>query len=131
MFIDKVLPYGLRSAPLIFTAVADALQWIMSKKGVCPVYHYLDDVITLGPLQSAKCQRNLESIMDTCKFTGTPLDKDKCKRSHISNHRHSWAWRWIPSRWRSGFPGTNWNDCKDYWQTGKAGRQGERESCSL
>ncbi len=43
---DKVL---LRSAPIIFTALADALQWIMARKGVHPIAHYLDDFITLGP----------------------------------------------------------------------------------
>lgn len=30
VFVDMVLPFGLRSAPLLFTAVADALQWVMS-----------------------------------------------------------------------------------------------------
>ena len=34
VYIDKVLPFGLRSAPLIFSAVADALQWIMTQQGV-------------------------------------------------------------------------------------------------
>jgi len=29
VYVDKVLPFGLRSAPIIFTAVADALQFIM------------------------------------------------------------------------------------------------------
>lgn len=29
VFVDKTLPFGLRSAPLIFSAVADALAWIM------------------------------------------------------------------------------------------------------
>ena len=38
--IDKALPFGLRSAPLIFTAVADALQWMMQEKGAVLVYHY-------------------------------------------------------------------------------------------
>ena len=79
IFIDKVLPFGLRSTPLIFTAVADALQWIMAKKGVRPVYHYLDDFITLGAPQSAQCQRNLRSIKDTCRLTGVPLEQDKCE----------------------------------------------------
>ena len=29
IYVDKVLPFGLRSAPIIFSAVADALQWMM------------------------------------------------------------------------------------------------------
>ena len=32
-YTDKALPFGLRPAPKIFTAVADALQWILSNKG--------------------------------------------------------------------------------------------------
>jgi len=29
IFIDQTLPFGLRSAPKIFSAVADTIQWIM------------------------------------------------------------------------------------------------------
>jgi len=32
VFVDTTLPFGLRSAPIIFSAVADALLWIMQKK---------------------------------------------------------------------------------------------------
>ena len=28
-YIDKTLPFGLRSAPLIFTALADGLEWVI------------------------------------------------------------------------------------------------------
>lgn len=34
LFVDGALPYGLRSAPLIFSAVADALEWIVRNRGV-------------------------------------------------------------------------------------------------
>ena len=34
MHIDLALPFGLQSAPKIFSAVADALQWILIQKGV-------------------------------------------------------------------------------------------------
>ena len=33
LFIDTALPFGLRSALKIFTAVADGLQWIPSNRG--------------------------------------------------------------------------------------------------
>ena len=49
VIVDKVLPFGLRSAPLIFTAIAEALQWIMCKRGVQHIAHYLDDFIIVGP----------------------------------------------------------------------------------
>ena len=31
VYIDRVLPFGLRSAPKLFSAVADALQWILQR----------------------------------------------------------------------------------------------------
>ena len=78
VLVDKVLPFGLRSAPLIFTALADALQWIMTNRGVSPVVHYLDDSITLGAPLSPQCQTNLDGISQTCHDTGTPLEEEKC-----------------------------------------------------
>ena len=44
--VNKFLPFRLRSAPPILTALADTLQWIMQKRGVSPVFHYFDNVIT-------------------------------------------------------------------------------------
>ena len=40
-YLDKVLPFGLRSTPLIFLAIADALQWIIQAQGVEFLFHYL------------------------------------------------------------------------------------------
>ena len=77
VIVDKVLPFGLRSAPLIFTGLADALQWIMEKNGVRNVFHYLDDFITLGPAGAPTCQKNLEGIIRICEQTGVPLDVEK------------------------------------------------------
>ena len=36
VFVDKVPPFGLRFAPLIFTGLADCLQWIMQRRGAGP-----------------------------------------------------------------------------------------------
>ena len=55
--MDKVLPFGLRSAPKIFSALADALQWILYQKGITNGLHYLDDyVLVAKDLQSAISQ---------------------------------------------------------------------------
>ena len=48
IFVDTVLPFGLHSAPKIFNAVADALQWVMLSNGIRHVFHYLDDFVTAG-----------------------------------------------------------------------------------
>ena len=34
VFLDKTLPFGLRSAPKLFCALADALGWILKAAGV-------------------------------------------------------------------------------------------------
>ena len=44
VYLDTTLPFGLRSAPKIFTALADALEWIL---GMDWLMHYLDDYLTL------------------------------------------------------------------------------------
>ena len=48
VFIDIVLPFGLHSAPKIFSPVADAMEWIARKNGVRELCHYLDDFLVFG-----------------------------------------------------------------------------------
>jgi hypothetical protein len=76
-YIDTALPFGLRSAPKIFTALADAIQWVASKKGVQYIQHYLDDFITAGAPQSDECGRNLQMVLETCGELGVPIADDK------------------------------------------------------
>ena len=52
-FVDLVLPFGLRSAPFIFTSIADLVEWILVHNyGVDFLRHYLNDFFTLGPPSS-------------------------------------------------------------------------------
>ena len=37
IYVDSMLPFGLRSAPKIFNAIADALEWCISKGGVTTI----------------------------------------------------------------------------------------------
>ena len=46
--MDTVLPFGLRSASKIFTAVADAVEWIAKANGVEHLFHYLDDFLLVS-----------------------------------------------------------------------------------
>lgn len=77
IYIDTVLPFGLRSAPKIFSAVADALEWVLLEQGVSLLLHYLDDFLTMGKANSTECQNNLELILRICKFLGVPLKVEK------------------------------------------------------
>jgi len=47
-YVDRMFPFGLCSAPKIFSAVADRLQWILVQKGVTHLLHYLDDFILVA-----------------------------------------------------------------------------------
>jgi hypothetical protein len=37
----KIFPFGLRSAPKIFTALSEALEWILAQQGMTSCLHYL------------------------------------------------------------------------------------------
>ena len=77
LYVDVMLPFGLRSAPKIFTAVADALEWCISQHGVEYIFHYLDDFLIMGPPGSSICQENLQKLIDMCSRLGVPLVADK------------------------------------------------------
>ena len=46
--IRGTLPFGLRSAPLLFTALGDALEWVAKAHGTGWLRHYIDDFVTVG-----------------------------------------------------------------------------------
>ena len=47
-FIDCQLPFGLASALAIFSAIAEALEWVPVHRGIRGVIHYLNDFLLLG-----------------------------------------------------------------------------------
>ena len=77
VFVDAVLPFGLRSAPKIFNALADALSWILRQKGACTMIHYLDDFLLIGKPRSEECAVSLELTQAVCRQLGVPLAMHK------------------------------------------------------
>lgn len=77
VFVDLALPFGLRSAPKIFTAVADAVEWIVRKKGADFVIHYLDDFLVMGAPETEECTLALRGLLDTFESLGLPVAQDK------------------------------------------------------
>ena len=67
VFIDPMLPFGLRSAPKIFNAVADALNWLLHQRGIPHVLHYLDDFIIISPPHSSQGQESLALLLQLCR----------------------------------------------------------------
>ena len=79
-FVDLVLPFGLRSAPFIFDSVASAIEWILvNNYHVSPLFHYLDDFLTMGPSGSLQCQDHVDSAFRVFAQLGVPLHLDKCE----------------------------------------------------
>ena len=77
VYVDCQLPFGLASAPAIFSAVAQALEWILRARGVRHIIHYLDDFLILGAPNSPECANALDITLHTCAELGVPLAPDK------------------------------------------------------
>ena len=81
IYIDRMLPFGLRSAPKIFSAVADALQWILSTKGITHSLHYLDDfILVTDSVGKAFMQKDI--LTSTFDSLGVPLEYSKLEGPH-------------------------------------------------
>ena len=67
-YVDKCLPFGLRSAPYLFNMVANAVQWILSHHfQVANFFHYLDDLFFAGPAD----------MLMLCHTLNIPLKQEK------------------------------------------------------
>lgn len=77
LYVESALPFGLRSAPKIFNALADALQWFCGNHGVGEMEHYLDDFIIFGAAESAECENAMHQILDLFARLGVPIAREK------------------------------------------------------
>ena len=72
-YVDMVLPFGVRSAPYIFTCIANLVEWVAKQNyDVTFLMHYLDDFHTLGPPSSSVCQHNLDSLLTVFLSSASP-----------------------------------------------------------
>ena len=77
LFVDTVLPFGLRSAPKIFTAVADAVEWIARANGVENLFHYLDDFVLVSEPSAHAGQQQLCTLRRVFDTLGLPVAEEK------------------------------------------------------
>ena len=77
VYIDRALPFGLRSAPKLFSALTDGFMWILHSKGIKWGLHYLDDFLLLGPANLPDCQTALATTLTTCEQVGLPVAPEK------------------------------------------------------
>ncbi len=71
--VDSALPFGLRSAPKIFSAVA---AWAMVCKGLTGALHYLDDFLFVAPSQRL-AEASLSKALQTCQELEFPVATEK------------------------------------------------------
>ena len=81
-YIDRALPFGLRSAPKLFSALTDGFMWCLHNKGIQFGLHYLGDFLLLAQLDLEHVmrhwlQRSLSVIMLACLW---PLTRQKARR---------------------------------------------------
>ena len=75
-YVDRCLPFGLRSVPKIFSAFSDALAWIFGCAGLVSQVHYLYDFLFL----ELPCSPGFfvtEMVSSLCTSLGVPLSTHK------------------------------------------------------
>lgn len=77
IYIDRALPFGLRSAPKIFNAIADTLGWVFSLSGIQHHLHYLDDFLLLGAPDSQEAAHALDIALKVLDLLGIPVATHK------------------------------------------------------
>ena len=77
LYVDTPLPLGLRSAPMIFNAVAEALAYVIWQKGVDGLDHYLEDFAVINSPKSAVC---VQTASETCEDMGFPVARERRQR---------------------------------------------------
>ena len=76
LYIDRIFPFDLRSAPKILSAVSDGLQWILTQYGITYILHYLDDFIFVAA-SMVKAVRQKHTIVSNIQCLGVPLEQSK------------------------------------------------------
>ena len=76
-YYDRVLPFGLRSAPFIFNCLAQTVEWEAKRRGTRFVHHYLDDFLLVGAPAIPECLTALDTLQSICQELNTPLAAEK------------------------------------------------------
>ena len=77
LYVDTALPFGLQSAPKIFNAVADALEWMAGQEGITSLFHYRDDFLIVGSPGSLECSRHLTTLLPLFEQLRVPVTMEK------------------------------------------------------
>ena len=76
LYVDAALPFGLHSAPKVFTSIADSLEWMLRNQGLQHVFHYLD-FLMVSPPQPGHGHENLWKLLQLFSRLGVPVAEEK------------------------------------------------------
>ena len=105
VFLDTALPFGLRSAPKIFSALADALAWPILNSGVRKFLHYLDNFLVVGSPNTNRCSMAVAKALEVCSILGVAVAPEKTEGPAQSIT--FWASQWIQPWASCGSPKIN------------------------
>ena len=77
IYIDRALPFGLRSAPKIFSAVADVIAWVLFSRGIQQQLHYLDDFLFMETSNSGSSSTVRQTALEILGQLGIPVATHK------------------------------------------------------
>ena len=77
VYVDHSLPFGLRSAPKIFTAFTDMVTWAIHCHGVRFLLHYVDDFSFLGKLGTLEAPQAVTLANEVFSCIGIPVATHK------------------------------------------------------
>ena len=77
--IDTALPFGLRSAPKKFNAIANAIEWMARQQGITHIFHYLDDFLIVGDPDSSEREDHLATLLSIFDHLKIPVAPEKLK----------------------------------------------------
>ena len=76
-YIDEALQFGHRSAPKIFSAVADVIAWVLFSRGIQHQLHYLDDILFMEASNLGSSSTVRLTALETQGQLGIPVATNK------------------------------------------------------
>ena len=77
VFVDRALPFGLRSAPKIFTAASDVIAWAFHMRGIQSQIQCLDEFLFMAPPRPGLAQEYLDRALAILDYLGFPVSWNK------------------------------------------------------
>uniref|UniRef100_A0AC34FW88 Reverse transcriptase domain-containing protein n=1 Tax=Panagrolaimus sp. ES5 TaxID=591445 RepID=A0AC34FW88_9BILA len=79
----RALPFGLATAPFVYTKIIKQILLFLRKKGILAVV-YLDDWLIMGPTKE-ECKRSVNIVLEVIESLGLILNEDKSHLEPVQN----------------------------------------------